>query len=526
MSMLMTKIVHPTFLTQNTTSNFDWPTFILTLMPIVLIGVGTVYFVFFFESKKEKARKVEEVARKEYERTRKIWTAYNLAKQGFENCKTALFDNPINYVESCTHLLNFVKQMQECNSKLTEKKYDTELEIEGFLTFIEKLRDFGEICTEITNKNNMLMSEYGKVDLAYYNYVFSLKKEAVDDNVKQIELCILRKRFGDLVENDPQILLDAIWFYALHKPFSLSDFELAKKTINILCPGLNNSMQCFLAEAYAINQMGGNEALRGKVDDLLRYGNLSVNNLSVLASGLMWMKAYNLESMVLNHMLSNNMEMSAKLQERLHSLSNGGGDAPTGHDVVSKENEIFVDVSSLSWRDKEYEGFFENLIFQEKTLTYSLAIRDADKDLFISKGFSIPDIDYICNKISVLFEEEFGSETKVKKVQFNALSGNDVEGMQGVLATTDTCKHLGIFVHIARIGKKLNIKFYTLYMPEKEQLSNQKQKVMSIYRKINPMVNMWEKTITETILLAMQQILNTGTAATISTNENNTEVEF
>lgn len=75
--------------------------------------------------------------------------------------------------------------------------------------------------------------------------------------------------------------------------------------------------------------------------------------------------------------------------------------------------------------------------------------------------------------------------------------------MEGVLARTSVCNQLGIFVHIAKIGKKLNIKFYTLYMPEKEQLSNQKQKVMSIYKKINPMINMWEKTITETFLLAI-----------------------
>lgn len=501
----------------------------MLLVAIVVMLLTFVYY-FVYKSKKEEVKKEEldkeqEIIREEKE-IESMLKAYDIARQQFINTKYSIFDKSIDYVVISSELLNCVERMSAYNSTLPESKQKNSAEINSFLDFIDKFKKFGENLNGYFSEVNMISCDYGKVNCDYFNYILSMKKDFIDESLELIENYVYSKSFDDLFESNPRILIDAVWFYALNKPFLLNDFENAKNVLNKFHPDSKNDIQWFIAEAYAINQMGGKEVLRNKVNDLLKTRGLSVDELMLLASSFMWMKAYNEEAIILNHMLSNKIQMTAKLQERLHSLSNGGENAPAGHDVVSKEDELFVDVSSLSWQDKEYQGFFENLIFQDKELSYSLAIRDEDKDLFISKGFSIPKIDDICKKVSELFEEEFGSETRVKKVQFNALSGNDIEKMEGFLAVTDACKQLGIFVHIARIGKKLNIKFYTLYMPEKEPLLAQKQKVMSIYRKINPIVNMWEKTITETILLAIQQILNTGTAATISTNENNTEVEF
>lgn len=50
--------------------------------------------------------------------------------------------------------------------------------------------------------------------------------------------------------------------------------------------------------------------------------------------------------------------------------------------------DISVDV--LDWKDDEYIGLFENLAFQDKALTYSLAVRDENKDLFIAQGINVP----------------------------------------------------------------------------------------------------------------------------------------
>ena len=91
---------------------------------------------------------------------------------------------------------------------------------------------------------------------------------------------------------------------------------------------------CIIADLYAKNQMGGEDVLQETVRNLLKT-NCSGNQLTIIASVLMWMKAYKSEAMILQHMLANGMEMNAKTQERLHSLTNGGGKAPGSFEVKS-----------------------------------------------------------------------------------------------------------------------------------------------------------------------------------------------
>ena len=67
---------------------------------------------------------------------------------------------------------------------------------------------------------------------------------------------------------------------------------------------------------------------------------------------------------------------------------------------------------------------------------------------------------------------------------------------------------MGILVHVARIGKKLNIKFYTLFMPSGTRIVDQKQQVLSLYKKLSPSVAMWESSMKDTVLMAIQQLLN------------------
>ena len=450
---------------------------------------------------------------------------YNSAKEGFDSVLNSLYKSPVNYDSVFNNLDSFCDQMLNEYRKLPESCRGAYSSIEDRQELANKLKAFGQGVKETIEEVKMLSAGYGNVNLDYFNRISSLKKENVDAVVDKIAYLIEKNSYKDIWKTNIRDLIDAIWFYAINKPFSSADFEKSKSLLNTIYS--NNEIQWFIAEAYAINQMGGSNVLRDKINELLKDCQLSVEELTLLASGFMWMKAYNEESIVLNYMLSNKVQMTEKLQERLHSLSNGGGNAPTGHNVVSKDDEIYVDVSSLSWKDKEYDGFFENLIFQEKPLSYSLAIRDEDKDLFISKAFSIPGTDNICKKTSELFEEEFGSDVSIKKVICNALSGNGSEKIEGILAKSNACKQLGVFVNVARIGKKVNIKFYTLYLPEKESIDNQKQKVMSLYQKLSPVVTMWEKSMQETILMAIQQILNSvPTSNDVSGTPASDEVEF
>mgnify|MGYP000260047989 CR=1 FL=1 len=89
---------------------------------------------------------------------------------------------------------------------------------------------------------------------------------------------------------------------------------------------------------------------------------------------------------------------------------------------------------------------------------------------------------------------------------------------------------MAILVHIARIGKKLNIKFYTLFMPAGANANDQKQLAISLFKKLSPTASTWESSMKDSVLLIIQQILNSGTQTrtptSTTTNNNNDEETY
>lgn len=357
-------------------------------------------------------------------------------------------------------------------------------------------------------------SNYGKINKDYWNYWNILCNGKRNIAVSMIELCNNRleqncvnsMQVHDIFTIDIDSVLACVWLFATENTFVASDFQRAVNTFNRVYK--DHYADIIIAELYVKKKVGGEEALREAIQNLLKL-NLSSEILTLIASSLMWMNSYQGENMVLQYMLATGKEMSAKAQERLHSLTNGGGKAPGGFEVKSSDKVLYFDVSALAWRDEEYVGLFENLAFQDKVLTYSLAIREENKDLFVSQGINIPDKQNILNKFKAVFEEEYGSSIKVNTVNGVALSGSGEEKMEGVLVISAECKQMGILMHIAKIGKKLIIKFYTLFMPTDVNLTVQKQQALSMYKKLSPSVTMWEDSLKDTMLIAVEQLLNT-----------------
>lgn len=386
----------------------------------------------------------------------------------------------------------------------------------------EQFKQFGlKVEKNITNRMFDL-NNYGSINNKYLNYIMSMRKQDVDFIVKSAKRVLSGTEYNEIWKIDAVKAYECVWFYAVYKPYSSTDFEEAKEVFYKIYKDRN--MEVFLAELYPIQQMGANNIVRDKITEFFKsctgwYADkLNVENLTLLASDLMWMKAYNEEKIVLQEMLSRQMDMPAKLQERLHALSNGGENAPSDYDVQSNKDQIYLDTASLAWNDSEYSSFFENLSFKEKVLTYSLAIRDENKDLFITQAMNLPDNIKICNKLMTVFQEEYGSQVVARNVEGIALSGNGSEKIPGILVRTRECKQLGIFVHIARIGKKLNIKFYTLFIPITNDIGTQKQQVISLYKKLSPTVTMWENSLKDTILMAIQQLLNAAPKTELQPN--------
>lgn len=126
---------------------------------------------------------------------------------------------------------------------------------------------------------------------------------------------------------------------------------------------------------------------------------------------------------------------------------------------------MFVDISSLSWDDDAYNVFFENLSFQDKQLTYSLAIRDETKDLTFNNVSSALGENEVIGSIKETLSDEYGDDTFAELRETVVISGSTKEKMKGIFVFSKRHHYLGILVYLVPIGRKLKIKFYRLLVP-------------------------------------------------------------
>lgn len=364
-------------------------------------------------------------------------------------------------------------------------------------------------CKVYSLPSSKMMNEksYGKINKAYWDSVCAMQRNSTVCYISRCDYLLNSTEFDNLYAIDIEEVLNCIWFFATEKTLSFSDFDKAKNVFLRIYK--NNYADFTIADLYAKKKMGSEDAIRDSVRNLLKQQNDS-HILTMIASSLMWMNAYQTETMVLQHMLTTGKEMTEKTQERLHSLTNGCGKSPSVFDVKCSISSLYFDVSALAWNDEEYIGLFENLAFQDKALTYSLAVRDESKDLFIPQSINVPNTSIVLNKFKSVFAEEYGSIVVAQPTNCIALSGSSKEQMDGILVFSNEYKQMGILIHIAKIGKKLIIKFYTLFMPTGSDLTTHKQQALSIYKKLSPSVTMWESSLKDTILMAIEQLLNTN----------------
>lgn len=443
----------------------------------------------------------------------------NTVKYDTEQQLSSYTKSSIASMQNCIQPANqFIAEMKRVNGELVklnsqadqsqeirklEKKAVSEIKnmINSFEKFQNKVRRI-PYCKMIEENN------YGMVNNGYWDMISSMERSKAKNYILNFERTLNNRDFNEIMKLDVEELIKCIWRLAVDSNFLASDFqkgEMAFRRIYRL-----NHPDVVLAGFYAKQKVGGDAVLRDPIREFLKV-EADSKKLALVASGLMWMKAYQSETTVLQSMLTNGKDMTTKMQQRLHSLTNGGGKAPGGFLAKSTNDLIYFDVSALAWRDDEYNGVFENLAFEGKILTYSLAVRDENKEILLPLGLNVPGVASVLNKFQSAFAKEYGSGVRAKAVKCVAMSGSGEEKMRGILAVTDQCRQMGILMHIAKIGKKMNIKFYTLFMPESRNLSEQKQQSLSMYKKLSPTVTMWESSLKDTMLRAVEQLINTGT---------------
>ena len=343
----------------------------------------------------------------------------------------------------------------------------------------------------------------------YYSRIGNIcgkKREEVVEYIIKCKKALDNNRIDMICKININKIVESMWFFAREKHFVSSDYQMALEVFNKIYR--QEHVDCVFMDLYIKYKIGGEEVIRESIHKLLK-SECMAEKLEIIASGLMWMNAYRSEYMVLQYMISKGIEMSIKAQERLFCLSSGAGEVAKGFAVESSDQRLYFDVSTLAWKDTEYVGFFENLVFQDKELSYSLAIRDESKELFIAKGMEVPQNKIILEKFKTVLEDEYGNGISVESIKGFLLSGSGEEELNGFLICIEECKQLGIFVHIAKIGKKFMIKFYTLFMPTATEVLVQKQQALSMHNKLSPTVTMWESSLKDTTLMAVEQILNT-----------------
>lgn len=443
------------------------------------------------------------------------------------NMQYSLVDKLIN--ENLREISLEIKDMEVANDRLKylSKKKDQEEKISQYRDEIypelkERVEKFNKFYTRLKDFTLLLDKEnYGCINEQRLSSIMKIDRNYAVKTIEKYSTLIYKK---NLTQEDLDMIyqinlmevLGLIWYFATEKVYSVMDFSRAEDLFLKIYK--KDHIEIIIAKLYTKKKIGGEDALRESVRDLLKEQK-DPEKLQIIASGLMWMKAYQAESMVLKYMLENGMQMSSKAQERLQVLAKGGGKTPDGYSVESTNTEIYFDAASLSWQEEEYKNFFDNLAFHDSNLTYSLAVRDEDKELYVTRGIMLPKLEELHKKLKEVFEQEYEGEVSCNPVKAVALSGNDKEILEGILVSPQECRQMGILIYLIKIGKKLDIKFYTLAMPIRVTIEEQRQKTLALYKKLSPSLNVWESSLRETALIGIQQLLNMAQQTTSSEYE-------
>ena len=408
-----------------------------------------------------------------------------------------------NYNEIYQKLMEHINEIKITSRRLpvgTNRKLVTEL--------TEKANAFETFAKRINGTNVFTMftaSNYGIINKEHWSKILQMDIQQADEVMSMYSKWIKNLEYDKFSEIDINLIWESVWIYATHRPYSAQKLHNAQDLFySVYKKGVPDIE---IAELYAINQFGAKDVLSEQVRSIIKGTQFSPF-LTTVASGLMWMGAYNEENEILSHILKSGQPMSEKAQERLHTLSTGGGKAPAAHEVDVNEGNLYFDVSSLAWKDDEYEGLFSNLAFRGTEMSYSLAVRDQNTNVSITSGYPAPTLEGMLAKFKSSFLEEYDDIVTAKIKNCVALSGNSKEQMQCIQVKSKECEQMRILVHITRIGKNLNIKLYTLFSPVGNEIANQKQQALSLYHELSPSVKGWEDSMKNTILRSIQQLLN------------------
>lgn len=205
-------------------------------------------------------------------------------------------------------IINNIKSENEALKKLSPNEGKDSI----IRSLNKKLDQFRELGTKVDNthfETVVLEDQYGKINKSFWEEIHELEQDNIDLIINDYNRFLKNVDYESFRFIEPGMLPKYVWFYAIQKPYSSEKFQFARDTFYSLYK------ECYvdliIAELYAIKQMGGEGVLKERVRDLLKdkapdnpvlakfRRKLYCNELETLASGLMWMNAYQEENMIL-----------------------------------------------------------------------------------------------------------------------------------------------------------------------------------------------------------------------------------
>ncbi len=473
---------------------------------LIFLVICIVYLVVTFIYETRKAKK-EELIKQQQERIQKE-NLENQEKDYFQNNVREYFNGKFDINTLYSKLEKHIDNIETIGKESSVSPVNESL-IKELKNKIDILKKFIERNTgTVTAMFNDV--DYGIVNNVHWEKILKMNTKYADNVISIYTEWIKNLDYEHFNSIDINSIWAAMWVYATQKPYSAQKLHTAQNLFYMVHRTRVPDIE--IAELYAVKQFGVSNVLNERVKNIIK-SNQSTHYLTVIASGLMWMNAYQEENEILNYIFKSDQPMSAKIQERLHTLSTGGGRTPITHKVDSNSPNLNFDISSLTWKEEDYESLFNDLAFRGLKLSYSLAIRDEDKSVEI--GMATPSLEHTLVKFQTVLAEEYGKDTVATLCNCVALSGNIQQRMKCILVKSKECEEMSIIVHFARVGKKLNIKIYTLFSPIGNEISTQKQQALSLYKKINLTATSWENALKDTIFVAIQQLLNSPSSENV-----------
>lgn len=480
----------------------------------------------------------------------------------------AVKDFVINFVGTISYEKMNIRQLPEIASDLLYL-----VQVDGNNSMLKsrshQIQDIlRSLQTSLTSSVLLLPGQYGVVKQEYLKAIqdskrFTNDRESEKERKEMLgrlmstiqEVSVSRAKNDQTMNEGSGLAFDwsaivfRLWKHAIHRPHDAEKFKEACQIYDSVVEQVyvdNNrrykkitGLDGLLSELYVAKEMGSGvlEQKRKKAEEWLQYyidryhqaapaseeSRSHAQACENLASGLMWLKAFEIEMDVLRKMAVSGVAMKEELQERLRFLESGKGKSYSMYEVTESADYNALDYASIHWSSEDYADFFKVLKYENKKLGYALTIREWTKTLSFTHGGPAWKTDELNESIEKMIREEYGSGVESRQQTFHILDNDTSAEVEGILLKPSRSEmgfdHIAVLLNLFRVGKNLNIRLYTLFMPTAEDTNLQEKQARSLKQNTSPNIAAIEEGLRESVLRKLEELINTSPKVTAKDGE-------